>query len=525
MIRFSRVAEPAGGRRHSRVLAPAAILAAALLAGCTTHAPPDTGSVSAGHVLSVGFTNLSQRYIEPVRPETLALVGLNGLAEISPGLGIARQDGNVTIALDGVRIGQYPAPGDEDVHGWARLAAAALDDARRAAPAVRETGIEDIYRTVFKSALTGLDRYSRYATPEATRRSRASRDGFGGLGITIDQDDGTTVITRVHEGTPAAAAGLKVDDRITHVDSRPIHALPLADVVTLLRGPVEDAVKLTLERDGRPAPFTASVTRAHIVVPTVHARREGGMLDIKLSGFNQGTASALRRALADAEREMGDGLKGIILDMRGNPGGLLDQAVAVADMFISRGRIISTKGRHPDSDQIFDATPGELAAGRPLAVLVNGRSASAAEIVAVALRDAGRAVIIGSTSFGKGTVQTIIPMPNGGEMILTWARIHAPSGLTLDHQGVVPALCTAGEGKRVAALIAALEEAHAAHLPLAGKTYRPQKGTPHFSKADRAACPPSPAQGAADLRAARLLLGDTALYAQAVTGAASIARR
>jgi carboxyl-terminal processing protease len=491
--------------------------AAAVLAGCAATPPQGGDSVAPGHVLAVGFENLSQRYIEPVRAEKLVLVGIGALSDFAPGLAVERRDGAIRVSLAGTEIGTHAAPGDDDVYGWSWLAAAALEDTRRAAPAMRDADIEDVYKAVFKGALTGFDRYSRYATPEATRRSRASRDGFGGLGITVDQDDGVTVVTRIHEGTPAAAAGLKVDDHVTHVDGKDLHAMPLAEVVALLRGPVDESVTLTVERAGRPAPLNITLSRAHIVVPTVHVRREGGILDIKLSGFNQGTASSLRRALAKAEREMGRGLKGIILDLRGNPGGLLDQAVSVADLFISRGRIISTKGRHPDSDQIFDATPGALASSTPLAVLVNGRSASAAEIVAVALRDSGRAVIVGSSSYGKGTVQTIVPMPNGGELILTWARILAPSGQTLDHQGVVPTLCTAGSEEKVSALMKALEQG--------AVQMAPQKGRPHFSKAGRAACPPSPAQGATDMRAAKLLLGSPALYAHALTGGGAIAKR
>jgi carboxyl-terminal processing protease len=511
-------------RRIGALRGLACAAALALLAGCVTTSERGE-SVASGHVLSVGFENLSQRYIEPVRPEKLALVGIGGLTDFAPGLGIARRDGAVQLTLGGAVIGEHAAPGDDDIYGWSWLAAAALEDARRAVPEVQNADIEDVYAAVFKGALSGFDRYSRYATPDTTRRSRASRDGFGGLGITIDQDDGVTVVTRVHDGTPAAASGMKVDDRITHVDDKPIYGLSLAEVVALLRGPVDERVTLTVTRGEAAKPQKVTMARAHIVVPTVHVRRDGGILDIKLSGFNQGTATALRRALVKAEREMGDGLKGVILDLRGNPGGLLGQAVSVADLFITSGRIISTKGRHPESDQIFDATPGALASGKPLAVLVNGRSASAAEIVAVALRDSGRAVIIGSTSYGKGTVQTIVPMPNGAELILTWARIRAPSGQTLDHQGIVPAFCTAGDEKRVSALLKAISAAERGVGKLRADQLVPQKGRPHFTKAGHSACPPSPAQGAADMQAARLLLGNAALYAQALSGRGAIARR
>jgi carboxyl-terminal processing protease len=525
MNRAVRVAVSFAARVPGRRLAPAFAVAGLAVLSCSPITPYENGAPAPGHVLTVGFENLASRYIDRVRPETLALTALGGLSNVDPDIAVARSDGSVRLTLAGHVLSERGAPGDEDVRGWAWLAAAALDDARRTAPAVRASNVDALYKAVFEGALAGFDRYSRYTEPEIARRNRASRDGFGGLGITIDQDDGITVVARVHEGTPAAAAGLKVDDRITHVDGRDIHALPLAQVVTLLRGSVDEPVVLTIERTGHPAPMPLRIVRSHIVVPTVHTRREGNVLDIKISGFNQGTASALRAALIRNEKEMGGDLKGVILDLRGNPGGLLDQAVAVADLFLGRGRIVFTKGRHPDSDQIFDATPGELVPGKPLIVLVNGRSASAAEIVAVALRDSGRAVVIGSSTFGKGTVQTIIPLPNGGEMVLTWARIHAPSGQTLDRQGIVPTICTSGEEQRVEATMKAIEAASAGRTPLvADHQYRPQAGQPHYSETGLETCPPSPAQSANDLRAARLLLDSAPLYAQALNTGASVAR-
>lgn len=199
-------------------------------------------------------------------------------------------------------------------------------------------------------------------------------------------------------------------------------------MVRALRGRRGSSVALRVERDGAAKPLSFSVTRARIIIPTVTARRKAGLVILKISSFNQGTTSAVSRALIRAEREMGTKLKGIVLDLRGNPGGLLDQAVAVADLFLTDGLIISTRGRHRKSRQVFDASWGEIAAELPLAVLINGKSASAAEIVAAALQDRHRAVVIGSASFGKGTVQTIIGLPNGGELTMTWARMHTPSG-------------------------------------------------------------------------------------------------
>jgi carboxyl-terminal processing protease len=185
-----------------------------------------------------------------------------------------------------------------------------------------------------------------------------------------------------------------------------------------------------------------SVVRAHIVPQTVRYEPAGNVAVIRVSGFNQSTARSLREKIVLARHELGEDMAGLVLDLRGNPGGLLDQAVAVADLLVSRGRIVSTHGRHPDSHQYFDSEPDDLVPDVPVAVLVNGSSASASEIVAAALQDAGRGLVIGTTSFGKGTVQTVLRLPNEGELTLTWARFHAPSGYGLSGRGVLPDVCT-----------------------------------------------------------------------------------
>ncbi|MDA0991767.1 MAG: S41 family peptidase, partial [Verrucomicrobia bacterium] len=209
-------------------------------------------------------------------------------------------------------------------------------------------------------------------------------------------------------------------------------------------------------------------------------------------------------------------LVGIMLDLRGNPGGLLDQAIAVSDLFLTQGRIISTRGRHPDSNQLFEASPGQVLPGVPMVVVVNGRSASAAEIVAVALRDSGRAAIVGSTSFGKGSVQTIIRLPNHGELNITWARIFAPSGQTLDTQGVVPAICTNVSGNQMSEILAAL--ASQGNYPaLDPARLRFQAHQPHYSAERRTACMPTDRQEPNDLLAARLLLKNRVSYAAATS--------
>ena len=215
------------------------------------------------------------------------------------------------------------------------------------------------------------------------------------------------------------------------------------------------------------------------------------------------------------EGDFGAAIKGIVLDLRGDPGGLLDQAVDIADMFLSEGRIITTNGRHPESNQIFDAESGDISGGLPIVVLINGRSASAAEILAVALRDRGRAVLLGSSSYGKGTVQTIIHLPNNGEMILTWARINAPSGQTLHHQGIVPAICSNNSEPAVRETLDLLRLAARSGGPLPARRMRSVPRGPHYSTEAHSACPPSESRPESDMEAAQLLLGNRVAYQQA----------
>jgi carboxyl-terminal processing protease len=510
-------------RRLRRCGTGGAALLCLLAVSCSTPTV-DNDIATPRQVFSVGFENIAERYIQPVDTGEVALAGLERLVSFDGEVRLHRRAGVIQVDVGSDVRAQHGLPAEDDVYGWAWLAADLVDDIRRNSPVVSRLDSETVYETVFRGVMAGFDRYSRYTSPDAARRNRASRDGFGGIGVSISENDGSTVITQVHKDTPAARGGLRVDDRITHVDGQPIEGLPLGTIVNRLRGPADTAVTLRVERGGAAKPFDITLRRMHIVLPTVSARRSGGVLEIKLSGFNQGTTASLKRELRRADREMHGHLSGIILDMRGNPGGLLDQAVAVADLFLDHGRIISTKGRNLESNQIFDATPGEYARGVPLAVLINGRSASAAEIVAVALRDSGRAVLIGSTSYGKGTVQTIVRLPNGAEMTLTWARMIAPSGETLDHQGIVPALCTSGSG-HAEALLRALATANRGHGLLPSDLVRPERAMPHFTAAGSRACPANASESPADIDVARNVLENPAIYGQATNDSPSVARR
>lgn len=494
----------------------AAAILSMLVVGCAGPTAEHGGDPAEKRVFSVALHNLAERYIDPIDAGQTMIQGLAQLSSIDDRLAIVGRDGAVAITFDGNQIAEYQAPAKDDIGEWASLSAAIIRDARSASDTIVAQSQDDIYRSVFSGFIQNLDRYSRYLPPDAARRSRATRDGFGGIGITIEVTDGEFIIHRVLADRPADAAGLKANDRITQIDGKPVKGLPLREVLNLLRGDIGDAVRVTVQRFDDPSPLNHDVIRDHIVPQSVTAQQNGTLLVIKLTIFNQGTVGAVRKAVVDAVRRMGSGLTGIVLDLRSNPGGLLDQAIAVADLFMGHGRIISTKGRHPDSMQIFDATPGEVLNGMPMVVLINGRSASAAEIVGVALRDSGRAAMIGSTSYGKGTVQTIIRLPNRGEMNITWARIVAPTGVTLASQGIVPAICTNLSAEKLGLLRRKLADRRRPSKITEMPGFAPQTNLSHFSAGRRAACPPSNVKPAHDMEIAQLVLANRDVYAVAI---------
>jgi carboxyl-terminal processing protease len=249
------------------------------------------------------------------------------------------------------------------------------------------------------------------------------------------------------DDTPAARAGIKPGDFIAAIDGTPIQGMALNDAIERMRGPAGSKVTLTVLRSGAKKPFDVALTRAIVQVDTVKFHREGDIGYIRLSAFNEETAAGLDRAIHQLKRQIGAGLKGYVLDLRNNPGGLLDQAIQVSDGFINSGEIVSTRGRHPEDTARYDAKPGDMTDGKPMVVLINAGTASASEIVAGALQDHKRATVEGMTSFGKGSVQTIIPLgAGGGALRLTTARYYTPSGRSIQASGIVPDIAVAESG-------------------------------------------------------------------------------
>jgi carboxyl-terminal processing protease len=290
--------------------------------------------------------------------------------------------------------------------------------------------------------VTSLDPHSRYMNDKAWREMQETTSGeFGGLGIEVTMEDGLVKVVSPIDDTPAAKAGIMSGDLITQIDGDGVQGLSLEQAVNKMKGAVDTKTKLTILRKGKDAPIDVSITREIIRVRPVRSRTEGGDIGyIRITSFNEQTTEALRKAIADVSKEIPpEKLAGYVVDLRNNPGGLLDQAVSVSSTFMPRGEVVSTRGRNPEETQRFTAHGGDLLKGKPLVVLINGGSASASEIVAGALHDHKRATLIGTRSFGKGSVQTIIPLGAGnGALALTTARYFTPSGHSIQARGITP---------------------------------------------------------------------------------------
>ena len=289
--------------------------------------------------------------------------------------------------------------------------------------------------------LAGLDPHSSYMDARGFRAMQTQVSGrFGGLGMEVNMEDGLVKVVAPIDDTPAHRAGIMANDMITHVDDEPVMGLTLNQAVEKMRGPVNTKVKLRIMRKGADTPIEMSLTRDIIQVRAVRSNLNGEDIGyIRITQFTGQATAGLRRALSDLDNQAGAKLKGYVLDLRNNPGGLLDQSISVSDAFLEKGEIVSTRGRNAAETQRFNVRAGDLTRSKPVIVLINGGSASASEIVAGALQDHKRATIIGTRSFGKGSVQTIIPLGSGnGALRLTTARYYTPSGRSIQAKGIVP---------------------------------------------------------------------------------------
>ncbi len=304
---------------------------------------------------------------------------------------------------------------------------------------VEEVDDKELIENALNGMLSSLDPHSGYLNEEHFKEMRVETKGeFGGLGIEVTMEDGLVKVVSPIDDTPAFRAGMQAGDYIIKIDDEPVMGMDLNEAVKLMRGKVGDPITLLVRRAGIDAPIEVRIVRDIIKIKSVRSRVEGNVGYIRITTFNQNTGSGVKKAINDIKEELGDKIIGYVLDLRNNPGGLLSQAIEVADIFLSKGEIVSQRGRYEEDTERNNATAGDMAEGLPIIVLINGGSASASEIVAGALQDHKRAIILGTQSFGKGSVQTVIALPGNGAMRLTTARYYTPSGKSIQAKGITP---------------------------------------------------------------------------------------
>ncbi len=303
---------------------------------------------------------------------------------------------------------------------------------------VKEVTDEKLIEAAINGMLTSLDPHSSYLSPKKFKDMQVQTRGeFGGLGIQVTLENGFVKVVSPIDDTPAFRAGIKPGDFITHLDDESVQGLNLAEAVEKMRGKENSNIKLTISRQGR-EPFDVTITREIIKIRSVRWRTEGKIGYVRITSFSEQSDDGVKRSMKKIKEKLGGELKGIVLDLRNNPGGLLDQAIKVSDAFLEQGEIVSTRSRRGGNAQRFNAKKGDLAENLPIAVLINGGSASASEIVAGALQDHRRAVVLGTRSFGKGSVQTMISLSSHGAIKLTTAHYYTPSGRSIQAKGIDP---------------------------------------------------------------------------------------
>ena len=357
-------------------------------------------------------------------------------AVIDP-FGMWRGHGSPAIAAEAKSGAKGGGKFSDDTYKYLELFGDVFERVRK--DYVEEVSDQELLENAINGMLTSLDPHSGYLPAKGFQEMQEQTKGeFGGLGIEVTMEGGFVKVVSPIDDTPAARAGVQPGDFIVAIDGKPVLGLSLNEAVDKMRGAADTSLVVTIRRQGVD-PFDLKMTRAVVKMIPVRHRVEGDVGYIRITGFNEQTQSSLEAAIKDLKAKLGPKLKGYVVDLRNNPGGLLDQAVSVSDTFLDKGEIVSTRTRRPEDTQRFNAKPGDLADGKPLVVIINDGSASASEIVAGALQDHGRAILLGTMSFGKGSVQTLIPLGRGGSaMRLTTARYYTPSGRSIQALGITP---------------------------------------------------------------------------------------
>ncbi len=466
-------------------------------------------------VVSAALSFVAPRSLEPATVRQLALWGLAAPAALDGALLTEAREASVALVRGDQVAYERPLPAGDGPGDWGALVADVLDAAAAVSAPIRAAGPQALLTAFFDEMFNHLDPYSRYVPPGAAVADRARRGGEAGAGIQIARTGRAVVVTDVNADGPGAEAGIVVGDRLLAVDGRPVGEEPVPIILGWIGGLEGTPVRLTL-RGRRGSSRSVTVERATTPPETVFASRLPGIVLLRISGFSRDTDERLSHELVrHLDGPARRGVRGLVLDLRGNRGGLLRQAAEATNLLLDDGVIATTAGRSPEAGREWRASEGDLARGLPVVVLIDGRSASAAEIMAAALADQGRAVLVGSATLGKGLVQTVATLPDGGELFVSWSRVLAPDGWPLQGLGVLPQVCTSQGQDATNAQLAVLR---AGTPPMAEALARHRAARAPLPGAEalalRNACPAAAAHER-DLAAAQYLIAHPAAYAAA----------
>jgi carboxyl-terminal processing protease len=436
------------------VIAPMG-LALLVATSCTPRQPvtlTDETDTQTLAVVSQAIGLLENRYIDPLLPEQLTIKAIEGLQALDHNIAVSLTPDTIMARYGSDVILKIPLPDDDNeaapsarhIHDdiWAELVMDSVRAYRMYSPALRQSSAADLQAHLISGAIDGLDPYSRYENPNRAEISRDRREGYIGIGVDIIAGTGYPVVKKITENAPAVKYGIHPGDQIISVDGTDLYNRTRLDIIERLKGTPDTVARLEINPTGSSQVRRLDVPRKRIIARTVFPEIRNSVLIVEVSSFNNDTAAEIAQAIHDAKIWSVSPLQGVVMDLRGNRGGLLNQGVSVADAFLTSGPIGTTLTRVPAARHVFTSDDRDFTDGLPLVVLINGRTASSAELVAASLQDRGRAVLVGSTSFGKGSVQAINDLVNSGTITFTWSRLVAPSGYTFDRLGLHPAICT-----------------------------------------------------------------------------------
>lgn len=472
----------------------------------------DPRIVTSVYVDALSF--MQPRILEPVPVSRMTVWGLRGLNSLDSALSTVAADGRIRLLLNTRPVYEVQAPRDESPVAWANTASALAFAALERSPNIRQAREQGVVQAFFDELFNHLDPYSRYVAPAAAEQDREKRDGRAGIGLSVVMRGSAVVVQSVIRDGPGEIVGLRAGDTILAIDRKSTRGMDARSAMEMLEGDEDTVVQvLWRTRDGKTR--EAQAPRELVPPETVFSDMIGNVLLVRITGFSSTTDSHLLLVLRDAFSG-GRPLDGIIVDLRGNRGGLVRQAVSAADILLPPGIVAITAGRAPEANHVWRSYADELGEDIPVVVVVDGRTASAAEILAAALADRGRAVVVGSSTMGKGLVQTIAQMPDGGELFVTWSRILAPLGWPIHGLGLLPQVCTSRGQDVVRRQLDALASGRNTMAPdiTAHRRARAPLAAARI-QAIRNACPPAEGREV-DLDAARALIADPIAYETAL---------